>query len=239
MMGTVFKAHDMSAQETVRAFKNANVPEWPISQSSDHQLDVREERAGYQAETDPPSTAPISEVDELRKLLESAKRQLAEAEKQAYQRGLEEGKSIAVSRDQDRLDLLKANALEAQNQLDAHLSGLQALSLQLAQIALSKIFGNAEQFADFVAASIRYRCDQLSSELITGIRVSPEDFPSQEALEAVLQVTRRTDIAIDARLASGECLIDLKLGQYDIGIGSQWSKLQTFLADLSREELSA
>lgn len=238
-MGTIFKAQDMSAQQAVRAFKETMAPEWPISQSSEHQSGFREDLAGYRIEVEPVGTVSIGEIDELRLLLETAKKQLEETEQAAYQRGLEEGKSLATSREQDRFDLLKAHAQKAQSQLDEHLAGLQVLSLQIAQIALSKIFGNAELFSELVAASIRHRCNHLSSELITGVRVSAEDFQSEEMLTALAQAAGRMDIVVDVKLASGECLIDLKLGQYDIGIGSQWQKLQALLADMSLEDTPA
>lgn len=238
-MGTIFKAQDITAQQTVRAFNEMRMPEWPILHSSELRNEFRDDLAEYRVDVEHVDAVPMGEIEELRALLESAQKQLVETEQSAYQRGLEEGKSLATSREQDRFELLKANAQKAQSQLDEHLAGLQVLSLQLAQIALSKIFGNAEQFSELIAASIRHRCNHLSSELITGIRVSSEDFQSQEALAALMQASGRTDIVGDAKLVNGDCRIDLKLGQYDIGIGSQWQKLQAFLIDLSLEEMPA
>lgn len=241
MMGTLFKAEDQSAQRNVRAFSQAKRPEWPISDTLPMTKidEFREEQVEYEAGPETGNSVAASELIELQSLLESTSRQHEEAEKQAYQRGVEDGKMQVASLEQERLELLKSVAQDAQVKLDENLAGLQALSLQLAQIALSRILGNGELYADLVAHSIRYRCAQLSSELVTEIRVSPADFPNQEALGALRRGVNRTDIEVDTRLASGDCVIDLKLGRCNIGVGAQWGGLQAFLADLSQEVLPA
>lgn len=236
-MAALLKAHDNAAQEKVRAFHEASAPHWPIGQ--------REGQPAIAGEAVPHETQPDEATDLRQQLSEMDERWSAftaearQAEANAFDRGVEQGERQAQQRDEERLQILAGAADEARMLLAGQLDQLQQLSLQIAQNALGKILGDSGRYPELIAQSIRHRCQQLSMELVTGIRVSAADFSDPSALSSLRAASGSSIVETDPALESGACMIDLKLGHYDIGIGSQWHRLCAFLDELEQEAAPA
>lgn len=246
MMAGLLKASDSAAQKHVRSFSDSAPLEWPPSQLSTSQPSTSQSKTSQPVMTQLDASSreepTRDEASELREQLvqmderwESFRSDAEQAENDAYERGVEDGKKLAVSLEQERLEILGQVAAQSQDKLVASLDGLEALSLQISSLALGKIFGDRNLHAQLIAASIRHRCNQLASEMVTRIRVSADDFPNPAVLADLASATGRTDIEVDPKMESGGCVVDLKLGQFDIGIGSQWQRLKSFLENMQNE----
>jgi type III secretion protein L len=75
---------------------------------------------------------------------------------------------------------------------------------------------------------------RLRSEAVLAVHVSSADFPDEAAL-AALPVGPVRVVALP-ELASGECRLDLVLGQIDIGPRTQWARLVEVLDGLTADE---
>lgn len=233
-MAAVLKASDNVAQMAVQSFIDGGKLHWPPADNG-----RRNGTASTETEMpDEPAQAP-DETVLLKQQIDTHDEQIAqlraeseEAEAKAFDRGLKAGEARADELAQAKLQLLQETATAARADLAVQLAKLEELALQLSTLSLEKIFGADVLHPELVAHSIRHRVGQLSSELVVGIRVSAADFPDAVAVAALVAATDRADISLDGKLASGDCIIDLKLGHFDIGVGSQWQRLHAFLDSL-------
>lgn len=244
-MSILLKAQDSAAQRQVRVFAAIDKLR---SDLDPHRL--KSASVGVtiaSAEKSSPGFAQIlaDENDEanlhmqiavLKEQLEQARLDAAREADAAFERGRDEGQKLGHSLERQKLDLLGASIEDAQKLLVEQTGSLQTLSLQIAQLAMSRILGDHDRYAALVADSIVHRTGQISEELIIAVRVSPEDFADSESLATLAGKTKRTDIAIDPALASGACMFDLQLGRLDAGLPLQWKHLVDFLDKLADEE---
>lgn len=232
-MGSILKANDRSAQARVMGLGEREL-HWPIKKLAEQITQDIEEQSSVLPKPDETVELRQQLVD-LGERWDLLRIEAEAAETKAFERGLEEGKRVAAALEQEKLDTLRVSIEKAQHELDDKLTDLQSLSLQIAQLSLSKIIGNADNHAELVARSIQHHCENLSADLLIAIRVSAADFPDPEALALLSKKLGRSEIVADAQLGSGACIIDLKLGHHDIGIGSQWERLRALYQTMACE----
>lgn len=176
-----------------------------------------------------------AEIARLEATIEVERDAAVQAEIDAREAGYAEGLRAAETGAAERLTCVEAAIEAAQVRWTERLAEIDGLAAMLAQEALSRIFGSDEDLAERVTRAIAARVRQLGQTGIVAIRVSAKDFGDADAVAALAGRAKRaeSDLVVDATLASGECRIDLQLGHLDIGLGSQWGELDTFLRGLA------
>lgn len=243
-MTALLKARDTSAQDGVRPFYQTHV-----IMRTDHNAGLSQAMGSDPNEASPLDTVsvegrrPVSELEQLKsyvtdleKQLEQARTQSEEQRQAAFAQGLSEGRKLAQDKEQEKLDLLAQGISEARQLLSDRVDQTQALAISIAQAALLRIMGDRRHYADLVADIIIYRAKELKSELILGVKVSVDDFATDAALEALALKMGRTDISVDPSLHSGACLFVLTLGQMDVSVPTQWTKLTELFVRLDEKE---
>ena len=165
---------------------------------------------------------------------EAAAVELRTAAEEAYaegeKAGREAGRAEADERRDEALTLLGETAERAVAALDARLEETDRLAALLAAACLEKLFGAPGARAELVRDLIRRQLDGLRRETIVDLRVSAEDFGSPE--EAAAAAPGCT-VSVSETLPSGDCTIQLQLGQLDIGLGQQWGTLRAALEEMA------
>lgn len=147
----------------------------------------------------------------------------------AYAAGLEEGAKRADDGVERRLARVREAGEAALDVWRARLDELDILAAMLAQGAMAKVFSPHADLADLVARAIGAKIAQLRTESIVAVRVSGEDF---EEASAVVAVAGGAEIIRDPLLKSGECRIDLSLGEVDLRIDRLATELDEFFRSL-------
>jgi len=177
-----------------------------------------------------------AEIAELRHRLTQADPAAQQKEDAAYERGLEEGARRA-HRTEDERTALAAKALDRLRQAhDGWLAEYELLALQLARTALGRVFGDERLQADLVAATLGNSLAAIRREMVVKARVSPLDFQDAAALAELSRRFPGIEITGDDGLRSGDCAVDLRLGQIDLGLEGQWGRLSAFFDTLAGEE---
>ena len=234
-MAALLKAADVSAQRRVSVFA-APAP-----------LVSKPLEAAPPLEPVPATIAAVDfeqgELADLRAKLEQATARLDEQQSAAeisitaaYERGVEDGQSSVQTRDQDRLYLLASALEQGQKALTNHLTRLEPISLKIARAVLDKIIGNSADRTAVMQQMIGHHHASLAKDMVVCIRVSAEDFASDDALQNLSQDVSGVDVKVDPQLGTGQCLFDLKLGRYDASIDLQWDRLQQIFDELVRAE---
>lgn len=194
--------------------------------------DDREERlAACIAELEERIAAMAAKAEELR----------AEAAA-AFARGEEEGREIgrceAEDRERERLDLLEKGIASGRSDLAEALGATERLAALLARDCLDKLFADASANADRVCALLRAQMTQIEQHELLAVVVSAADF-SEDGLERLRTAVpdRAVELRRDADLPSGSCKLRARLGEIDIGLGTQWQAIGDLLADMAAGEL--
>ena len=77
--------------------------------------------------------------------------------------------------------------------------------------------------------------------MLLAVEVSREDFADGEALTALAHRLSPLAVVIEANpeMASGACVMRLRLGRLSIGIDQQWGVLRDLLTEMSEPEAAA
>lgn len=181
-----------------------------------------------------------STIAELRHKLLETQDNADVREEAAYERGVQEGLQAAASNDAKRNEMLREALEKACGTVRKQLADSEQLALQLARVALARVFGRAEDRAGQVIDALGHGLAQLKRELVVAVAVSPEDFSAPcEQLAALSENYPGVSIECDNTLASGECIARLALGTLDLGIPGQWHRLCEFFDSLSAGEPAA
>jgi flagellar biosynthesis/type III secretory pathway protein FliH len=183
----------------------------------------------------PRSQAELA-LDEAREKIARLGAQLVAIDKErsderdaAYAAGLKEGAERAADGADRRLARVREAGDVALDIWRARLSELDILAAMLAQGAIAKVFSPHADLADLVARAIGAKVAQLRAESVVAIRVSNEDF---EEPSAIVAAARGAEIICDPLLKSGECRIDLRLGEVDLTIDGLAGELDGFFRSL-------
>lgn len=243
-MSGLLKAGDRTAQSAVRRLgavplaprKPAVAAAVPAPELEQREPGPRPDRsAARNEELDRQCMELEAQVAELRHRLQEAGEAAKDGVEEALERGREEGRKQAESGEKQRLEALAEALTEIGQEHKTRLGDCELLALQLARTALSRIFGEHEALAGLVSATLAHHLAKVKPELVVGVRVSPEDFAGEAALETLTQAHGGIAVRADADLATGECEIDLKLGKIDIGLSGQWQRLSAYFDELANE----
>lgn len=183
---------------------------------------------------DPLLVALEHEVDELKRLLAESLDERGKAIEAASTKARKDAEAEHKRADADALTALKKGVASAAEKVEAHFLKEQTLALLLAQVALERVFGEAADFQDLVTRAMRVQLHALRRGSVLSIRVSADDFGDEDALaELAATLGDGINIAHDPGLSSGECHIDLRLGQVELSISQHWQSLQDELRRLA------
>jgi len=169
------------------------------------------------------------QVEELSGQLQEANLRAEMREAEAHARGKQEGAERADSEARKRTESLTEALHEAQLSLSAQLDRLEVLSLEVAQTALARIFGDESCYTEMVAQCVRHQLRQMNDALVVRVRVSDKDFSDSQAMGELASQFPDLALQTDTALKQGQCTIDLKSGRIDAGITDQWSQLSQLL----------
>ena len=152
--------------------------------------------------------------------------------------GRKEGLAAADDRQNERLRVLENGLERAQDEFAASLASLERLAALLARDCLDIMFGDSEYREEMLGGLIAAQMAKIEKSALLAVVLSQQDFADKSALT---KFAKRTGVAamrfsLDADLPSGACLMRLKLGNHEIGIGQQWGVLRDHLNELSLPE---
>jgi flagellar biosynthesis/type III secretory pathway protein FliH len=241
----LLKAGDRTAQSAVRRLSAmplsardlvSDLPS-PEPKRNAGSFDTIEEKASARTEElDRQCMALEATIADLRHQLRQAEENATRQSQAALERGRGEGKELAETSETVRIDALTASLARMEREQTEWLSDCEVLALQLTRAALARVLGGGENYAELISATLDRQFAQLKRELALGVRVSPIDFADAASLAELSAMHPGIPVRHDDDLASGECVIDLKLGQLDLGIPGQWQRLTSFFDELANEE---
>jgi flagellar assembly protein FliH len=195
------------------------------------------EGAARMAEPPPPDP----ELERLRAALSTAEMAIAMHEatiaglpariEAAFAEGVEKGLSDAEDGLATRLALLQETAERALARYGEEMAALERLAALLAQTCLDRMLIGSDDRAGIVSDMLRARLAEIGSDAAVRIQVSAEDFPSPDALAGLVQPP--CDIIASPAIEPGGCIIQLRLGALDVGIGQQWGTLRDALGEMA------
>jgi flagellar biosynthesis/type III secretory pathway protein FliH len=171
--------------------------------------------------------------------------QLREDVDDAYKRGqsegLKRGEAQAETLERERLDLLGQTSAKALADLKLSLASTERIAALLTHQCLDKLFGETASYGEIVHALVRAQLDRLEKEAVLSVAVSKADFPDEEALQALSVATGLGAMILSAQddMLGGGCVMQLRLGQLDIGLDQQWGSLRDLLQDIAENGVGA
>lgn len=241
-MTGLLKRSDLEQMRAVRPFALRQVD--PMSNAADRS--ARETRRVTQGETASEPARPKLEVrdplaeiqnecDRLTLALRTQREDADEACGKAFDLGKAEGLEQARGDRENHGTLMARTYAGAVGELSDALNGLESLSCQLAETALTAVFGDDEDRRRQVGDAIDRQIKTLSDKLAVTITVSRKDFPDEASAKAIVERYPDLSIKYDGTLAAGGCKIGLTVGTIDLGLPVQWAKLRSLLRDLASE----
>jgi flagellar biosynthesis/type III secretory pathway protein FliH len=180
---------------------------------------------------DPRLASLAAEIARLDEALGSAAAAAAAAEERAREEGRREGLEEAAADEAKRLGLLEEGIAAAVADLAKRLDCIETLALGIAKAGLAKVFEDPAGEAERVAAAIEAQVSRLRADAVLAVHVSGSDFPDEASLAAL--AAGRSPVSALPELGSGECRLDLVLGQVDAGPRTQWAHLAGILDELA------
>ena len=231
-MSALLKAGDTRALAAIASLEGPQPPPResetpPDSRQVSHATSRREEYPGMDAA-----------VAELRAQLRQAAEEADLREEAAYERGTRDGREAAGAEQTEKAEQLAIAIGKAEQLLANRLEECELLSLQVARAALARILGDESRQSALIEETLRHHMGLVKRELVVGIRVSPLDFDPGD-LDRIRESYRSVSIDCDDDLESGECRIDLRLGQLDLGLAGQGRRLAELIERLEEEERPA
>ena len=243
-MTVLLKAHDRNALADVQSFR-ASLPHGDHADQS--RISAGEENDGQpkthghrEAAAAPEASDPgierlEAQVATLQEELKQAKAKGEARETDAFERGKLQGGREAAENAQAALEKLSAALERAQAEFSEGFERFEGLALQIAQTALARILGGSSQFSEMVFEAVRHQLAGIDRILVAGVRVSPCDFPDGDAVAICASRFDKLEVMVDPDLAAGECVMDLRMGEIDVSIGKQWSRMSALLEQLATE----
>jgi flagellar biosynthesis/type III secretory pathway protein FliH len=175
------------------------------------------------------------ETELLQRELEEAVSRFENQEAEAFERGRREGLQQSDEESTLRLNLLR-QALETANaNFAGNAAQVETLALQIASAALSRILGDCAERESMMQQLIAYQIERFAQERPTCLRVSRADFRDATILAQIAGDFPELELIADRKLAPGECLLGLELGEVDIGLTGQAQRMEAFFRSLVAE----
>jgi len=188
---------------------------------------------GVDASPEEPLLSRIVELEgELSELNASLPKRLEQAEKDGARKALK----VRSDAEGKALDELKATATAALDEWKARLNSWELLATGIARAVLEQVFANAAGADEHLTSAVKTRLARIESALVVRLRVSQEDFPTSDALTVFAAELGQSQISADPKLSSGSCIIELRVGEIEVGPGAQWLRITELLDQIEREE---
>jgi flagellar assembly protein FliH len=167
----------------------------------------------------------------IRAEAEAAGRRLRE---EGYAAGLRD----AADRQAERLDLLREAVGRADTTVRQGVEAMERTAVLLARDCLDMMLGETGERGRLVAGLLRHQVAQIDPAGLLRVEVSSEDFPDPATLGRLAAAAGLAEDAIVARpqLAAGGCVMVLRLGRIDAGLGTQWGALRQALSRIAEPE---
>ena len=184
-------------------------------------------------EPDPLLIAALAERDALDKDLTELREASRIAIEAARREGHEKGLAAAKANQDEQLAVLSRGVDAALAEWRERITQSETLAALFTHAALAKLFENPEDRAELVLGLIARQIAGLRSEALLSLEVSRADFPDPSDLEERLPALEGAKIRSSIALKSGECRLNLKTGQVDLGIPTQWPALSKLLLEFA------
>lgn len=174
------------------------------------------------------------EIARLTKTIEDTKTAAARAERDAHEKGLEEGRRESAKAADERVRVLETAMVAAHRTWEDALRSVDTLSAELVRGALAKVFEPSEDLAELTIRTIRRKISDLETGSVVAVVVSAADFRGDADRAALKNVVTPLGARLDrsSSLRSGECRVELRVGERSIGPADQWTVLSALLDDL-------
>lgn len=169
------------------------------------------------------------QVEALEAALEEAKTVRETAVELALEKGREEGRRAADEFGAERLEALRDELAKASRDCLSQLNEKSDLAIEIARAAIHKILGEASPRGALAEEIVRNAIAQIAGGTVVAVRVSSEDFASDEELAALGNELGAVRIIRDDDLRGGGCGLDLTLGTVDASLGVQLAALDRAL----------
>jgi len=155
-------------------------------------------------------------------------------------RARDEGAQAALADRSDAeakaLEQLRAAAAAALDGWRDRLKCWEGLSVGLARAVLEKVFLDSAAQGGRIESAIARRLQRLDSASLVRVRVSGADFSSSNRFSALTRALGpNLEVIADPALESGACIIDLALGEIEVGPNAQWIRIEALLDSLEQE----
>jgi flagellar biosynthesis/type III secretory pathway protein FliH len=226
-MSALIKSGNSADFSTVRALAALRA-ETPIVSAIDEERD----RVGRQL------TALQAEIQTRDSEITLLHAEIEQAHKRGLEEGRERGRSEAEDRQASRVALLERSLGLAQESVADGIKALEQLAVLLARDCLDIILGNADYRSELVTEIVRTQAVRVERAMLVDVKVSREDFSDQESLNAIAERAGVTTSVLSTKtdMPSGDCLITLRLGSIDVGLGRQWGVLRETLDQIAAED---
>ena len=214
-MSPVIKSADHEQRTRIRVLSLEQPPATPSPEA----LAFAELEAQLEAALDR-ETRLATEADRLRVEAEAAFAR-------GRQVGIEDGRRLAEDRSAALLAELATAAAGATAAFRARLDGLEAAAAGLAGLALSRIADHPETRRDLVEGAVRRALAETAAGAVVRVEVSRNDFPDPSALAAAAEAAGAQVVPMDH--PSGACRIILRLGEIDLGLDGQITRLRALM----------
>jgi flagellar assembly protein FliH len=225
LTSAIIKSGHPSAQAAVRALSSSA----PVAVARPSRED--EERRAFQARV-----AALEEgLREREKAIAGLRGELESAFEKGRKAGQAEGLAAANRKETERLALLEKAALAAEAKFAESLVSLERLASLLARDSLDLVLGNSEYRREILTAIVAKEVAKVEKSSLVEIALSAHDFPDKRTLPTFAKKTgaAATLFTTHPDLASGSCLVRLKLGSLDIGLNQQWGAVRARLAEIA------
>lgn len=195
-----------------------------LAELEDETARLRSEKAEVAAALE--AALEAAEAESAKRTAES-EAAVAEAEARGREAGFVEGSEAKA----ESIAVLEAAADRAMDQFRTDLRGMETLAVALSKAALAKVFGDDRDMAYRVGRLVRRQVEALDRDAVLRVDVATTDFADAAAVEGLLRDAGLDGIEVRTvdGLGTGGCRIRLRLGELDVGLSQQWSRLGALL----------
>jgi flagellar biosynthesis/type III secretory pathway protein FliH len=173
------------------------------------------------------------DIVRLTEELASSKAAAERAAQSARAEGHRSGLSEAARNDAARIEALRSGVSGALAAFRTKLIETDRLAAALTRRALDKMFDDAESYGDRLVRMIARHIRELESHGLISVAVSPADFATPEAFQAIEAVCAGVaNVMLETSVKPGECRIRLELGDADCSMSGQRSELSALLDEM-------
>ena len=141
--------------------------------------------------------------------------------KAAFSEGSAAGRREAADRNAEKLEALRKALEQVGQDLGAKLDEKADVAVAIARAALQRILGEDSARREMVGEIVRQMAADVAAETLVRIRVSAEDFESDQEIAVLARSLPGISIERQDALPGGSCLLDLTLGCIDASLDVQ------------------